>query len=99
MKGYFKGMSKKLGTKKVMRIERELEQSETKRMDLKRGLVRFARELMLGFRLDCNPPDNVTLAQNKSKEKEEVNFMKLMDRKLNTNIQLTNDMRPILKEI
>ena len=87
MKGYFKGMTKKLGIKKVMRIERELEQSDTKRMDLKRVLMRFAREHMLGFRLECNPPPNNPMpAQKSSKEKEEFSFMKLMDKKLNTNI-------------
>ena len=56
MKSYFKGMTKKLGIKKVMKIERELEQSDTKRLDLKRVLLRFEKQHMLGFRLDCNPP-------------------------------------------
>lgn len=81
-----------------MRIERELEQSDTKRMDLKRVLMRFDRQHMLGFRLECNPPPD-HIPQKPSNEKEEKSFMKLIDKKFNTNVQLNEDMRPVLKEM
>ena len=43
MKSFFKGKTKQLGIKKVMKIERELEKNDTKRMDLKRVLLRFEK--------------------------------------------------------
>ena len=96
MKSFFKGKTKQLGIKKVMKIERELEQNDTKRMDLKRVLLRFEKQHMLGFRLECNPPPDYVPPQKPSKE---TNFMKLIDRKFNNNVQINEDMQPVLKEM
>ena len=52
MKAYFKAMKKTLTPKMLLRIERELEQSDTKRSDIKRVLLRFDREQQLGYRLE-----------------------------------------------
>ena len=68
-------------------------------MDLKRVLLRFDKQHMLGFRLECNPPPDYVPAPKPSKEQEDINFMKLIDRKFNANNQLNDDMRPVLKEM
>ena len=51
---------------------------------------------MLGFRLECNPPPDYVPPQKSSKE---TNFMKLIDRKFNNNVQINEDMQPVLKEM
>lgn len=50
MKAYFKSL--KVRSEKMARIEKELDHSETKRSDIKRVLMRFQKEQMLGYRLD-----------------------------------------------
>ena len=52
MKAYFKSLKKNYAPKNLQRIMQELEQSETKRSDLKRVLMRFTKEQGMGFRLE-----------------------------------------------
>ena len=55
MKAYFRSFKKLLAPGKLQKIEKELEHSDTKRADIKRVLMRFNKEQMIGFRLDQVP--------------------------------------------
>ena len=54
MKAYFRGIDPKIAAEKLQKIDKELEHSDTKRADIKRVLMRFNKEQMIGFRLDVN---------------------------------------------
>ena len=53
MKAYFRQLKNIFAPDKLAKIEKELEHSDTKRADIKRVLMRFNKEQMIGFRLDA----------------------------------------------
>ena len=55
MKAHFRAFKNKIAPEKLLKIEKELEHSDTKRADIKRVLMRFSKEQMIGFRLDTVP--------------------------------------------
>ena len=55
MKQHFRSKKKQYTQAKLQRIDRELEHSDTKRVDIKRVLMRFNRDMMSGYRLEHTP--------------------------------------------
>ena len=53
MKAYFKQLKNIFAPEKLAKIDKELEHSDTKRADIKRVLMRFNKEQMIGCRLDA----------------------------------------------
>lgn len=52
MKAYFRQFKETISPEKLQKIDKELEQSESKRVDIKRVLMRFTKDQMIGYRLD-----------------------------------------------
>lgn len=55
MKQHFRSKKKQYSKAKLERIDRELEHSDTKRVDIKRVLMRFNRDMTNGYRLEHTP--------------------------------------------
>ena len=52
IKAFFKSKKKKWGQKKIEAIDSALEHSDTKRSDIKRVMMRFNKEQMMGYRIE-----------------------------------------------
>ena len=93
----------------MRKIEKALDHhSETKRVDIKRVLMRFSKEHMLGFKLETLEPlpkendDPFKLTSEEARDVEmnyEVNSMALASKKLNSHNPINKDFSAIIKSL
>lgn len=94
MKAYFKSL--KVKGEKFARIQRELDHSETKRSEIKRVLMRFNREQMLGYRLEQAP---VAPALKLAPIDLDDDFTPRLELKRNEALMIAMDTKNVLKEL
>ena len=95
MKAYLKSnKTNKLAPKQLKRVDAELEQSESKRSDIKRVLMRFHKDQQKGYRLDVK---QALVAKTPAPQEDD--FMTMLDAKYNTKLPIWNEFRPVQKEL
>lgn len=94
MKAYLKSTKgTKLGPKQLKRVDAELEQSESKRSDIKRVLMRFNKESQKGYRLDIK---QALLSKTPAPQED---FMTMLDAKYNIRLPIWTEFKPLQKEL